>query len=118
MLAKPQRLPTLEPEGNHRLVSSAWSDCGGGNANTDRPGVNELRIKAGDKDNDATADLPGPHATSPCPGCRAHPAQHPGSEATSRSVIVYQQHVFGNRSFSTIFTEGMAERLAPNDWLK
>jgi poly-gamma-glutamate synthesis protein (capsule biosynthesis protein) len=34
-------------------------------------------------------------------------------------VIVYQHnHVFGNYSFSTIFTEGMQERLAPNDWLK
>jgi Bacterial capsule synthesis protein PGA_cap len=33
-------------------------------------------------------------------------------------VIVYQHnHVFGNHSFSTIFTEGMAERLAPNPWL-
>jgi poly-gamma-glutamate capsule biosynthesis protein CapA/YwtB (metallophosphatase superfamily) len=34
-------------------------------------------------------------------------------------VIVYQHnHVFANRSFNTIFTEGMQERLAPNDWLK
>ncbi len=33
-------------------------------------------------------------------------------------MIVYQHnHVFGNRSFSTIFTEGMPERLAPNPWL-
>ena len=33
-------------------------------------------------------------------------------------VIVYQHnHVFGNLSFSTIFTEGMPERLAPNPWL-
>ena len=34
-------------------------------------------------------------------------------------MIVYQHnHVFGNHSFATIFTEGMEERLAPNDWLK
>jgi hypothetical protein len=34
-------------------------------------------------------------------------------------VIVYQHnHVFGNHSFTTIFTEGMPERLAPNEWLK
>jgi poly-gamma-glutamate synthesis protein (capsule biosynthesis protein) len=26
--------------------------------------------------------------------------------------------VFGNHSFATIFTEGMPERLAPNEWLK
>jgi Bacterial capsule synthesis protein PGA_cap len=32
---------------------------------------------------------------------------------------VYQHnHVFGNHSFSTIFTEGMPERLAPNAWLE
>ena len=34
-------------------------------------------------------------------------------------VIVYQHnHVFSNHSFSTIFTEGMPERLAPNPWLQ
>jgi len=34
-------------------------------------------------------------------------------------VIVYQHnHVFGHHAFSTIFTEGMDERLAPNEWLK
>jgi poly-gamma-glutamate synthesis protein (capsule biosynthesis protein) len=34
-------------------------------------------------------------------------------------VVVYQHnHVFANHSFGTIFTEGMPERLAPNDWLK
>jgi len=33
-------------------------------------------------------------------------------------VIVYQHnHVFGTKAFSTIFNEGMAERLAPNPWL-
>jgi hypothetical protein len=33
-------------------------------------------------------------------------------------VIVYQHnHVFGTRSFSTIFTEGLPERLAPTAWL-
>ena len=31
---------------------------------------------------------------------------------------MYQHnHVFGNHSFSTIFTEGLPERLAPNPWL-
>jgi poly-gamma-glutamate synthesis protein (capsule biosynthesis protein) len=33
-------------------------------------------------------------------------------------VVVYQHnHVFANHSFSTIFSEGMTERLAPNEWL-
>jgi poly-gamma-glutamate synthesis protein (capsule biosynthesis protein) len=34
-------------------------------------------------------------------------------------VIVYQHnHVFSNRAFSSVFTYGLAERLAPNAWLK
>jgi Bacterial capsule synthesis protein PGA_cap len=34
------------------------------------------------------------------------------------SEWAFGRHVFGNHSFTTIFTEGMQERLAPNDWLK
>jgi poly-gamma-glutamate synthesis protein (capsule biosynthesis protein) len=77
-------------------------------------------VEAGDKENEATSDLPGA------------PANVPNQEDSQRIlksirdarqhadlVIVYQHnHVFGNHSFSTIFTEGMQERLAPNDWLK
>ena len=33
-------------------------------------------------------------------------------------VVVYQHnHVFSTHSFSTVFTEGLPERLAPNPWL-
>ncbi len=63
--------------------------------------------------------------------CRARPANTPLPEDAQRIlqsirearqradvVIVYQHnHVFANHSFATIFTEGMPERLAPNDWL-
>jgi poly-gamma-glutamate synthesis protein (capsule biosynthesis protein) len=89
-------------------------------ATPDRPGVNELRIRAGDQLNEATADLPETPANRPDPVdserilrairvARQHAAW----------VIVYQHnHVFANRAFATIFSEGMAERLAPNEWLR
>src|SRR5579862_3009811 len=109
------------PKGTIALVASASGlITPGGSAAADRPGVNELRIEAGEKENEATADLPGA------------PANTPNEEDSQRIlqsiryasqhadlVIVYQHnHVFSNHSFSTIFTEGMPERLAPNDWLR
>src|SRR6187401_2268175 len=92
----------------------------GGMATTDQPGVNELRIRAGDKDNEASVDLPGAPPNTP----NSEDAERilrsiRGARQRADVVIVYQHnHVFGNRSFSTIFTEGMQERLAPNEWLR
>jgi len=109
------------PKGTVALIASASGLIApGGSATADRPGVNELRIEAGDKENEATYDLPGAPENTP---------NHEDSQRILQSirdarqhsdlVIVYQHnHVFGNHSFSTIFTEGMQERLAPNDWLK
>jgi poly-gamma-glutamate capsule biosynthesis protein CapA/YwtB (metallophosphatase superfamily) len=109
------------PKGMIALIASASGlITPGGSATADRPGVNELRVEAGNQGNEATIDLPGA------------PANTPNSEDSQRIlqsirdahkqaglVIVYQHnHVFGNHSFTTIFTEGMQERLAPNDWLK
>jgi poly-gamma-glutamate synthesis protein (capsule biosynthesis protein) len=109
------------PKGTVALIASASGLIApGGRATADRPGVNELRVEAGDKENEATEDLPGA------------PENEPNSEDSQRIiqsirdarqhadiVIVYQHnHVFGNHSFWTIFTEGMQERLAPNEWLK
>ena len=102
------------------IASASGLIAPGGSATADRPGVNELRVEAGGKENEATADLPGA------------PANTPNSEDAQRIlqsirdarqhadlVIVYQHnHVFSNHSFSTIFTEGMPERLAPNPWLQ
>jgi poly-gamma-glutamate capsule biosynthesis protein CapA/YwtB (metallophosphatase superfamily) len=76
--------------------------------------------KLAGKENEATEDLPGA------------PENKPNREDSQRIlqsirdarqhtdlVIVYQHnHVFGNHSFWTSFTEGMQERLAPNDWLR
>lgn len=103
------------------LISSASGlMASGAMAGTDRPGVNELRIKAGDRDNEATADLPGAGPNVPYTE-DAERILESIRQARRQAdvVIVYQHnHVFGNHAFSTIFTEGMAERLAPNDWLK
>jgi poly-gamma-glutamate synthesis protein (capsule biosynthesis protein) len=117
--AAPAYLKT--PRGTVALVSSASGLIApGGMAAVDRPGVNELRIRAGDKDNEARDDLPGAGPNTPNPE-DAERILRNIREARQKAdlVIVYQHnHVFGNRSFTTIFTEGMAERLAPNAWLK
>ena len=109
------------PKGTVALVSSASGlVVAGGMAAADRPGVNELRIRAGGKDNTAAVDLPGAGPNTPNPEDAERILQSI-RQARQRAdlVIVYQHnHVFGNRAFSTIFSEGMAERLAPNDWLK
>jgi poly-gamma-glutamate synthesis protein (capsule biosynthesis protein) len=91
-----------------------------GNATADRPGVNELRIRAGGQANEATADLAGAGANTPDPqDAQRILASIRAARRQSDLVIVYQHnHVFGNRSFATIFSEGMAERLAPNPWLR
>lgn len=109
------------PKGTIALVASASGlITPGGSATAERPGVNELRVEAGDRENEATVDLPGAPANTPNPedaqrilGSIREARQH------ADVVVVYEHnHVFGSHSFSTIFSEGMAERLAPNDWLK
>jgi poly-gamma-glutamate capsule biosynthesis protein CapA/YwtB (metallophosphatase superfamily) len=92
----------------------------GGSATAERPGVNELRVEAGGKENEATSDMPGAPANTPNQEDSQRILQRI-REARQHAdlVVVYQHnHVFGNHAFSTIFTEGMPERLAPNDWLK
>src|SRR5712691_10276868 len=109
------------PKGTIALVASASGlIAAGGSAPGDQPGVNELRVEAGNKQNEATADLPGAPGNTPNPEDARRILQSiRDARQHADVVIVYQHnHVFGNRSFSTIFTEGMHERLAPNDWLK
>jgi poly-gamma-glutamate capsule biosynthesis protein CapA/YwtB (metallophosphatase superfamily) len=109
------------PKGTIALIASASGlITPGGRATADRPGVNELRVEAGDKENEATEDLPGAPGNTPNQEDSQRILQSI-REARQHAdlVIVYQHnHVFGNHSFTTIFTEGMQERLAPNDWLK
>jgi poly-gamma-glutamate synthesis protein (capsule biosynthesis protein) len=117
--AAPSYLHT--PKGTVALVASASGlITAGSSATAQRPGVNELRIEAGAQENEASTDLPGAAANAPNPQDAQRILQSI-REARQHAdlVIVYQHnHVFGNRSFVTLFTEGMPERLAPNDWLK
>jgi poly-gamma-glutamate synthesis protein (capsule biosynthesis protein) len=109
------------PKGTIALIASASGLIApGGSATADRPGVNELRVEAGDKENEATDDLPGAPENTPNQEDAQRILQSiRDARQHADLVIVYQHnHVFGNHSFSTIFTEGMSERLAPNDWLK
>jgi poly-gamma-glutamate capsule biosynthesis protein CapA/YwtB (metallophosphatase superfamily) len=92
----------------------------GGSASPTRPGVNELRIEAGGKPNEATKLLP------------PEPGNEPNTEDKQRIlqsirdarqhatlVLVYEHnHVFLNRPFSALFEEELPERLAPADWMK
>jgi poly-gamma-glutamate capsule biosynthesis protein CapA/YwtB (metallophosphatase superfamily) len=108
------------PKGTIALISSASGVISPeARAGVNKPGVNELRIEAGGKPNEATEDMPGAPMNTP----NAEDAQRilqSIREARQHAdlVIVYQHnHVFGNHSFINIFTEGMPERLAPNEWL-
>jgi len=108
------------PKGTIALIASASGlITPGGSATPDRPGVNELRVEAGGIENEATQDLPGAPANTPNPEDSQRILQSI-REARQRAdlVIVYQHnHVFSNHSFTTVFTEGLQERLAPNEWL-
>jgi len=115
--AAPAYLQT--PNGTVALVASASGLIAPGGKAADHPGVNELRVEAGSRENEATEDLPGAPANTPNPE-DAGRILASIREARQRAdvVVVYEHnHVFGNHSFSTIFGEGMAERLAPNEWL-
>jgi poly-gamma-glutamate synthesis protein (capsule biosynthesis protein) len=102
------------------IASASGLITPGGSATAQRPGVNELRVEAGGKENEATADLPGSPANTPNPEDSQRILQSiRDARAHADLVIVYQHnHVFANHSFATIFTEGMPERLAPNEWLR
>jgi poly-gamma-glutamate capsule biosynthesis protein CapA/YwtB (metallophosphatase superfamily) len=109
------------PKGTIALIASASGLIApGGSATADRPGVNELRVEAGGKENEATEDLAGAPGNTPNQDDSQRILQSiRDARQHADLVIVYQHnHVFANRSFSTIFTEGLPERLAPNDWLK
>jgi len=108
------------PNGTIALVASASGlIAAGGRATASSPGVNELRVQAGDRQNAATEDLPGAPANVPnAEDARRILQSIRDARQRADLVIVYQHnHVFGNLAFSTIFTEGMPERLAPNPWL-
>jgi poly-gamma-glutamate synthesis protein (capsule biosynthesis protein) len=109
------------PKGTVALVASASGLIApGARATATQPGVNELRIEAGGRENEATEDLPGAPPNTPNPEDARRILQNiRDARQHADFVVVYQHnHVFGNRAFSTLFTEGMPERLAPNEWLR
>jgi len=108
------------PHGTVALVASASGlIAAGGSATADRPGVNELRVDAGGKPNEATADLPGAPGNTPNQEDAQRILQSiRDAHKNADLVIVYQHnHVFSNHSFTNVFTEALPERLAPNEWL-
>ena len=102
------------------VASASGLIAAGGGARADGRGVNELRVMAGNAVNEANADLPGPAANVPNREDAARILQNiREARAHADLVVVYQHnHVFGNRSFNTLFSEGMGERLEPNAWLR
>jgi poly-gamma-glutamate capsule biosynthesis protein CapA/YwtB (metallophosphatase superfamily) len=109
------------PKGTIALIASASGLISPeASATANRPGVNELRVEAGDKENEATADLPGapPNTPNQEDSQRILQSIRYASQHADLVIVYEHNHVFGNHSFSTIFSEGMPERLAPNDWLR
>jgi len=115
--AAPAYLKTAN--GTVALVASASGLIAAGARAAAHHGVNELRVDAGNRPNNATDDLPGAPANTPnAEDARRILQSIRDARQRADIVIVYQHnHVFGERAFSTIFTEGMPERLAPNPWL-
>jgi poly-gamma-glutamate capsule biosynthesis protein CapA/YwtB (metallophosphatase superfamily) len=108
------------PHGTVALIASASGlITPGGSATADRPGVNELRIEAGGKPNEATQDLPGAPGNTPNQEDAQRILQSiRDARKNADLVVVYQHnHVFSNHSFTNVFTEALPERLAPNEWL-
>ena len=102
------------------VASASGLIAPGGAARADGRGVNELRVMAGSVVNEASADLPDAPRNAPNPEDAARILRAiRDAKARADLVVVYQHnHVFGNRSFNTIFAEGLAERLEPNAWLR
>ena len=108
------------PKGTIALIASASGLIApDGRATADRPGVNELRVEAGGKENEATDDLPGAPGNTPNQEDAQRILQSiRDAHQHADLVVVYQHnHVFSNHSFATVFTEELQERLAPNEWL-
>jgi poly-gamma-glutamate capsule biosynthesis protein CapA/YwtB (metallophosphatase superfamily) len=93
------------PKGTVALVAMASGLIPpGGSATATRPGVNELRVEAGNKPNEEDA--------------RNILDSIRDAAKKADLVIVYQHnHVF-DKPFTAIFEEGMPERLRPPDWIK
>lgn len=109
------------PQGTIALIASASGLIApGARATADQPGVNELRVEAGGKENEATQDLPAGPGNTPNPedAQRILQSIHDARQHADVVIVYQHNHVFANHSFANVFTEGMPERLAPNEWLQ
>lgn len=117
--AAPSYLHT--PHGTVALVAHASGriDPGGG-ATTTTPGVNELRIWAGDKLNESTDELPAkPENTVDKEDATRILAGIREAKAHADVVISYQHnHTFDNHPFRQVMGEGLPERLVPPNWVR
>ena len=102
------------------VASASGLMAPGARATEKNGGVNELRIEAGNRENEATQELPSTPDNRPNKEDAARILMSiRGARAHADLVIVYQHnHVFSNRPFSAVFGEGLPERMAPPDWLK
>jgi poly-gamma-glutamate synthesis protein (capsule biosynthesis protein) len=101
------------------VASASGLIAPGGRADASQPGVNELRVTAGSRPNEADADLPNASDNTPDPedARRILQSIHDAKQHADLVIVYQHNHVFGSRAFSTLFSEGMTERLAPNKWL-
>jgi poly-gamma-glutamate synthesis protein (capsule biosynthesis protein) len=101
------------------VASASGLIAPGARAEAGQPGVNELRVTAGGKPNEADADLPNASDNTPNPDDARRILQsiHDARQHADLVIVYQHNHVFGSRAFSTLFSEGMTERLAPNKWL-
>jgi poly-gamma-glutamate capsule biosynthesis protein CapA/YwtB (metallophosphatase superfamily) len=109
------------PKGTVALVAMASGLIAeGASATANRPGVNELRIEAGGRPNESTAELPAEPGNAPNPEDKQRILQSiRDARQHADLVVVYEHnHVFLNRPFTPMFSEEWPERLAPADWLK
>ncbi len=102
------------------IASASGLITAGASATENRPGVNELRIEAGGKPNEATVDLPGagPNTPNPVDAERILKSIRDARQHADLVIVYQHNHVFSNHSFVNVFTEGLPERLAPNQWLQ
>jgi poly-gamma-glutamate synthesis protein (capsule biosynthesis protein) len=102
------------------IASASGLIAPGARATEQGPGINELRIQAGDTLNEARDDLPAKAQNKPNAEDSARILKNiREARAHADLVVVYQHnHVFDNRSFYAVFGEALPERLAPAAWLK
>ena len=109
------------PNGTVALVAHASGriDPGGG-ATPTTPGVNELRIWAGNKLNESTDELPATPENTPDKDDAARILKGiRDAKAHADIVVSYQHnHTFGNHPFRQVMGEGLPERLVPPTWVR